>query len=268
MKTLKFLALVFLSIFGILYALYFSYIYFNQSNLIFKTFSLPKNYVFNFEKDFEEINITTKDGKKINSLLFKTKNPKGLVFYLHGNSGALDTWGNIASTYTLWGYDFFILDYRGFGKSEGKIENQKQFLDDINCAYTAMNKRYEPQKTVIIGYSIGTGAASWLAYKKKSKMLILKAPFYNFNELSSHIVPYFPDQFKKFSFETNTYLPKIKVPIYIFQGTKDRLIPYQNSVNLSLLLKPTDSLFALKDVEHIGISENNMYQSKLKQFLK
>ena len=268
MKLLKFLVLVFLSLFGLIYSIYFLYVYFNQSDLVFKTTHLPKEYVFEYQEDFEEIWIQTPDLVKINGLLFKAENSKALVFYLHGNSGALDTWGNIATTYTSLGYDFFILDYRGFGKSEGKIENQEQFFDDVNCAFTAMSKRYKPNDIVVIGYSIGTGVASWLASEKEVKLLILKAPFYNFNALTSHIVPYFPDRFKKFAFETNTYVPKVKAPIYIFHGTDDRLIPYQNAVDLSGLLKPTDSLFTLKDVGHIGISENGLYRSKLKQFLK
>jgi len=54
---------------------------------------------------------------------------------LHGNAGTVETWGNIATNYTKLGYDIFILDYRGFGKSEGEITSEDQLFSDISSAY-------------------------------------------------------------------------------------------------------------------------------------
>ncbi|MGK4569129.1 alpha/beta fold hydrolase [Flavobacterium sp. 3HN19-14] len=64
--------------------------------------------------------------------------------------------GNIAEIYTSLGYDCFIPDYRGYGKSGGEIESESQFLSDVDLLYKDMLKRYAEDKIVIIGYSIGT----------------------------------------------------------------------------------------------------------------
>jgi dipeptidyl aminopeptidase/acylaminoacyl peptidase len=115
MRIFRFIILSLATLFGVLYLLYVSYIYFNQAEMVFIANKLPENYKFELNQKFEEITIPSFDNKKLNGLLFKTPQPKGLIFYLHGNAGSLDSWGNNAEIYTNFGYDIFFLDYRGFG---------------------------------------------------------------------------------------------------------------------------------------------------------
>lgn len=201
-------------------------------------------------------------------MLFKAENSKGLVFYLHGNAGTLETWGRIAKIYTNLGYDIFILDYRSFGKSEGEIENEEQLNQDISVAYKTLCARYPENEIIIAGYSIGSGLAAILASENKPKALILQSPYFSFTELSSKRVPFFPDFMKKFHLETFEYLPKIKIPIYIFHGMDDQLIPYENSVRLNKLLKSDEHFYSLKNQGHIGMNENEDFQSQLKIILQ
>ncbi|KOP36140.1 alpha/beta hydrolase [Flavobacterium sp. WLB] len=268
LKTLKFLSIVLLCFFLIIYVLIISYVYFNQVELVFHSSRLPKDYKFDYQQKFEEINIKSFDGTILNGLLFKAENSKGLIFYLHGNAGTLETWGKIAKVYTSLGYDIFILDYRSFGKSEGEIENEEQLSKDISIVYQSMTKRYPEDKIIIAGYSIGSGFAAKLAFENKPKSLLLQAPYYNFLELSSKRVPMFPNFMKKFSLETNVYLPQIKAPIYIFHGTADQLIPFDNSVRLKKLLKSNAAFYPLKNQEHIGVNENEDFQNQLKTILE
>lgn len=236
--------------------------------MVFIANKLPKSYKFNFTEKFEEINISSYDGIKLNGLLFKTENPKGLIFYLHGNAGSLDTWGNNADYYNNLGYDIFFLDYRGFGKSEGKIDNQEQVFKDVFCVYDFLKSKFKYKKNIIIGYSIGTGIAAKLASQRKNDLLILQAPYYNFLEFSSGRVPFYPNFLKKFQFETNEYIKEIKSPVYIFHGKNDNLISIENSYKLKRLFKSKDSLFVLENQDHIGINNNFEFQKKLKKILE
>ncbi len=245
-----------------------SYIYFNQAEMVFIANKLPNDYKFQFNQNFEELNIPSYDEKKLNGLLFKVSNPKGLIFYLHGNAGSLDSWGNNAKIYTDLGYDIFFLDYRGFGKSEGKIESQGQVFRDLNVIYDKIISKYKNKQKVIIGYSIGTGLATYLASIKNPDKLILQAPYYNFLEFSTTRAPYFPDFLKKFQFETNKYIIKVKAPIYIFHGNQDQLISIENSVRLQKLLKPNDVFFELENQGHLGINDNEDFQEQLKIILE
>jgi len=268
LKTFKFLSIVLFAFFILIYILIVSYVYFNQVAMVFQSQRLPKDFKFDYQQKFEELNIKSFDGINLNGLLFKAENSKGLIFYLHGNAGTLETWGKIAKVYTKLGYDIFILDYRSFGKSEGEIENEEQLNQDVSIVYNTLRSRYPENKIVITGYSIGSGLATILASQNKPKALILQAPYYSFTELSSSKVPFFPNFMKKFSLETYDYLPKIKAPIYIFHGIDDNLIPVKNSVRLGKLLKSDKHLFLLKNQDHIGLNENEDFQDQLKIILQ
>lgn len=267
-KTLKFLTIALLAFFVMVYLIVVSYVYFNQVGMIFQSASLPKQYKFEYQSPFEELNIKSFDGLNLNGLLFKASKPKGLIFYLHGNAGTLETWGSIAKTYTSLDYDIFILDYRSFGKSEGEIENEDQLNKDISIVYKELCKRYPQDKIIIAGYSIGSGFATILASENKPKALILQSPYYSFTELSGSRVRFFPDFMKKFHLETYQYLSKVKAPIYIFHGFEDQLIPVENSVRLSKILNSKGNLYLLKGQGHIGMNENETFQERLKIILK
>jgi alpha-beta hydrolase superfamily lysophospholipase len=163
-------------------------LYFFQEKLIFFPTKLEQSYVFDFEKLHQEITIPTKDNINLHGVLFHakkletsnsiTKKDKKLIFYLHGNVGQAQFWGDLADVYTDLGYDLFILDYRGYGKSEGKIHSQKQFFDDVQTAYDFVrkNKEYKEENIIIVGYSVGTASAAMLSSQNNPKALILQAP--------------------------------------------------------------------------------------------
>ncbi|MTH18136.1 alpha/beta fold hydrolase [Flavobacterium sp. LC2016-01] len=267
-KTLKFLTIALLAFFAIIYVIIVSYVYFNQVGMVFQSATLPKEYKFEYESPFEELNIKSFDGVNLNGLLFKAENSKGLVFYLHGNAGTLETWGKIAKSYTNLGYDIFILDYRSFGKSEGEIENEEQLNKDVAAVYKSLTERYPENKIIIAGYSIGSGLAAILASENKPKALILQSPYFSFTELSGTKVRFFPDFMKKFHLETYQYLPKVKAPIYIFHGLDDQLIPVENSVRLNKILDSKGHLYLLKGQGHLEMNENESFQEQLKVILQ
>ena len=103
------------------------------------------------------------DGTLIHGLLFKTDDSKGLIFYLHGNAGSLRSWGGVAKTYTDLGFDVFMVDYRGYGKSGGKISGEKQLFSDMQQVYSSLRNTYEEEKLIVLGYSIGSGPATCAA---------------------------------------------------------------------------------------------------------
>lgn len=268
LKTIRFVLIVTFGVSAVFYTILVSYVYFNQVEMIFDSSKLPKNFKFQYQQKFEEINVKSFDGKKINGLLFKAKKTKGIVFYLHGNSGALDSWGDIASIYTDLEYDIFILDYRGFGKSEGKIESEEQIFKDISFAYKNILKRYKEKDVVVIGYSIGTGFATRLASNNNPKILILQSPYYNFLEFSSTRIPYVPDSFKKFKIETNLFIVNVKASVFIFHGKEDNLIPIKNSERLSKLLNKGSHFYKLDNQDHLQMNQNLDYREKLKSLLQ
>ncbi|SBV92748.1 alpha/beta fold hydrolase [uncultured Dysgonomonas sp.] len=250
-----------------LYILLCGFFYFFQEKLIFYPTKLDNNYTFRFKQDFEEIYLKADDGTSLNSLLFKTENPKGLIFYLHGNAGALDSWGHLASVYTDLGYDVFFLDYRGFGKSRGEIDSQNQLFSDIQLAYNEMKKRYDEDRLIVLGFSIGTGPAAKIASVNNPHMLILQAPYYSLTNVIQDICPVIPSFLVKYKLETYKYVSECKMPVVIFHGNKDKVINYNNSMKLKPVLKDSDLLITLENEEHNGITENEVYREEIKRLL-
>jgi len=242
-------------------------LYFSQEKILFYPTKLSKNYQFHFDQPSQELNIITNDKKILSGILFKADSSKGLIFYLHGNAGALDTWGSVAKTYTDLHYDVYLLDYRGYGKSEGSIINEKQFFDDVQTAYDSLKNNYDENKIIVLGYSLGTGLATRLASTNHPKLLILQAPYYSMTDMMKHTFPFIPTFILKYKLQTNEYIKNCKIPIVIFHGNADEVIYYGSSLKLEPLLKPTDTLITLNGQGHNGITDNPEYKMNILRIL-
>ncbi|HEY6506348.1 MAG TPA: alpha/beta fold hydrolase [Chitinophagaceae bacterium] len=242
-------------------------LFFFQEKMIFFPEKLEKGFKFSFSGTFEEINIQTGDHKLLNGLLFKSDSSQGLIFYLHGNAGSLNSWGRVASTYTNMNYDIFLLDYRGYGKSEGSISGQEQFFGDIQTVYNEMKKRYSEDKIIVLGYSIGTGLASKVASVNNPRLLILQAPYYSLMDMMRKTYPIIPTFLLKYKFRTDKFISNCKMPIVIFHGDRDEVIYYNSSIKLKELLKRTDTVITLKGQGHNGMTDNPKYRTEIKRIL-
>jgi len=242
--------------------------YFFQEKIIFLPETLEKSHQFDFEQAFEELNFKTADGKLINGLLFKADSTKGLIFYLHGNAGSLKQWGNAASTYTDLDYDIFILDYRGYGKSEGKITSQEQVFQDNQMVYDELAKGYDEKNIILLGYSIGSGMASFLASENDSKRLILQAPYYSLTDLAGQMFPFIPSFTLRYKFATNEYLKNCNMPVTIIHGNEDAVIPYESSLRLKAEFESKIELITLDGLGHNGLTTNEDYKKALKTVLE
>ena len=260
LRILKILFITYLVICGLLYCF--------QEKMIFFPEKLQNDYVFNFNQTFEETTILTEDNVLLNGVLFKADTSKGLIFYLHGNAGSVKSWGRVANAYTDQNYDVFMLDYRGYGKSEGTISSQNQMFKDVQTVYENMKSRYIEDKIIVLGYSIGTGIAVKLASKNNPKLLILQAPYYSMVDMMKRYYPIIPTFLLKYKFETNIYIQDCKVPIVIFHGNRDTVIPYESSHKIKDLIKDSDTLIILNGQGHNGMSNNMKYLTELKKILE
>lgn len=257
-----------LKIFLIVFIVLCGLAYFIQETFIFFPEKLEKEYTFRFNQTFEEIYLQTEDNLLLHGILFKSAASKGVIFYLHGNAGSLRSWGGIAATYTGLNYDLFMLDYRGYGKSEGTISSQDQLYNDIQIVYDNIKTKYKESDIIILGYSIGTGPAAKLASANKAKLLILQAPYYSLIDMMKDHYPIIPTFILKYTFETHIYIKECTMPVVIFHGDNDEIIDYNFSLKLKALFKQTDTLITLSGQRHNGMSYNPEYVTELQKILR
>ena len=264
---MKILLLILLVTATLLYLLVCGFLYFRQESLLFYPQKLPTTYRFTFPGTYAEYPITAPDGTRLSGLLFKAQAPaKGLVFFLHGNGGSLAGWGSLAPTYTSRGYDVFFLDYRGYGKSPGRISSEAQLLGDVAAAYQQVTAGYAESQVIIAGYSLGTGPAAWLAARQHPRLLLLHAPYFSLADMAAHTVkiwPVLPGFLLRYPLATHEYLPQVAAPVVLVHGDHDELIPYNSSVRLKALLKPGDQLLTIRGGTHNGLLETPQYQQAI-----
>ena len=140
-------------------------------------------------------------------------------------------------------------------------------FSDISSAYNQLKKQYKEENIIVTGFSIGSGMATYLASKNNPKALILQAPYYHLLDLATDSFPIVPEFVVKYKIPTFEFIKKVKSPIYIFHGTNDYVIPYENSLKLKKVIKPNDKLFALENQGHLGVNDNGDFLIQLKEIL-
>ena len=123
--------------------------------------------------------------------------------------------------------------------------------------YEMAKQKFSPENIIIYGKSLGTGVASYLASEKNCNKVILETPYYCMRSMARTYAPLYPAALIKYSFPVNKYLKKIAVPITVFHGTTDEVIPYKQSKKLKEEL-PSIELLTVP-----GASHNNLYKFPL-----
>lgn len=244
--------------------------YLFQEKLIFAGTPLSQDYEFVFDQPFQELNLEAQDGAIINSLYFTVSNPEGAMIYFHGNAGDLSRWGDIALQYTRLNYNVIIIDYRTYGKSTGKINEQKM-LDDTQLPYDFLLEDFNEDEIVIYGRSLGTSFATYLASKNHPRKLILETPFYNMLDVAKRRFPLIPflDQLLKYRLETNTFIKNVQCPIVIYHGTNDDIVPLESGTLLKEEI-PNNQLtfYTIEDATHHNIGSFAIYQETILKSLR
>lgn len=240
-------------------------VYFLQENIIFQSDELDTNYTFNFEQPFTEISIKTDGKNDLSGILFSsaTKSSKGTILYFHGNANNMQRWGNYAVDFTTLGYHVLMIDYSGFGKSQGRSTEEVLYQNAEDTWRWAQH--HLPSKNFILyGRSLGTGVASYLASTHEASQLILETPFYELEQSQYKI--FFPFGLK-YKFPTYLYLPSINYPINIIQGTNDWVVPLSSAEKLKPLLKSNDGFYIIKKGSHKNLRTFKEYHKILEKIL-
>lgn len=236
--------------------------------IIFRPVLLSKNYKYSFDKPFEENFLFPEQNVLLNFLRFKAEKSKGAILYFHGNKDNLVRWGKIASDFTKYNYDVFVIDYRGYGKSTGE-RTEKKLFDDALFFYNYVKETYNPQELIIFGRSLGTGISAWLASKTNPSKLILETPFCSMYNLVGNFLPEFFYKNKlKYHFNSHLHLKNTEFPIAIFHGTKDEVVPYESGVKLfNKINNPNKILITIEGGKHNNLSNFEVYNKKISEFL-
>ncbi|MGN6436373.1 MAG: alpha/beta hydrolase [Agriterribacter sp.] len=244
--------------------------YIFQDKIFLHPEPLPAGGKYGFTKPHREIDVALDKDYNMNVVQFlpAADSAKGVVLYFHGNMKNIARYAVYADLFTVNGYEVWMVDYPGFGKSTGKLTEQKMY-DYAEQLYTMAASRFKANQIVVYGKSLGTGVAAWLASKKSCQQLILETPYYSFHSLAAHYMPVYPvTKLIKLELPTNKYVNIINAPVTIFHGTNDDVIPYSNAIKLKKDLKPTDHFFTIENGAHNNLADFPLFRQKLDSLLR
>jgi pimeloyl-ACP methyl ester carboxylesterase len=234
-----------------------------QDFFYFHPEKLPFEFIFDSSHQFhiplKEVFINTPDGQIINGLHFTIKDPKGVVFYFKGNTRSIKGWGKFSKDFVSKNYDFFTVDYPGFGKSTGKRTEQNVYRY-MQLAYDWLKTKYPEDKIIIYGRSMGGGFAAKVASDNSPALLILEATYFSFYHLAQYYAPVFPTKWiLRYQIPTFKFVDAVTCPIYFIHGSADWLIPYRFSVWLHHRVKNSSFLFTIKKGKHNNLLKFGAY---------
>lgn len=245
-------------------------LYYLQEKILFHPTTINSDSAYHFSEPFTEENIFWDAQTKFNLVRFSVPDSlkKGLVIYFHGNRDNITRYALFAKNFTKNGYEVWMPDYPGFGKSTGELTEQILY-DEALQVYKMARIQYQPEQIILYGKSIGTGIAAELASVRDCKRLILETPYYSITSLTRTLAWMYPlELLLHFSFPTHTYLSKVTAPISIFQGTADFVVPYFNAKRLQKKLKPRDEFITLIGGSHHNLNTFPLMQKKLDSLLQ
>lgn len=250
----------------LLYGALLAWLYWQQERLIFMPEPLPAAHRFEFGPDVQEHAVEV-SGARLSVLQLRLPQSRGVVFFLHGNAGNLQGWFGRADFYRAAGYELVMLDYRGYGKSSGRIESEAQLHADVRAVWHALAPRYAGLPRVILGRSLGTALAARLSAELRPELTVLVSPYLSMGALMAEHYPFVPAALLRYPLDTGADLARQRGPVLLLHGERDALIPLAHSERLQALA-PGARLQRIAGAGHNDLQDFDAYWRALRQALE
>lgn len=244
-------------------------LYYLQDYFLFHPTPLARNYQYRFDTPFAEVDIPFNKTDTVSMVKFFPADSvrKGVVIYFHGNKENINRYAKFAINFTRKGYEVWMEDYPGFGKTVGD-RNEKLLYQQAKQVYLMAASKYKKDSIIVYGKSFGTGLAAYVAAQYDCRMLILETPYYSIPDLFACYAFIYPTtRMSNYKIPTNEFLQDIEVPITIFHGTDDGVIPYRCASKLKTVLKPTDQFITIEKGTHHNLNDFPLYHQRLDSLL-
>jgi len=182
-------------------------------------------------RPFEDVLIPVEHGERINVWYFPAQNISSRVFLVcHGNAGNISHRLDFGAMLLEAGAGVLLMDYRGYGHSEGRPDEENTYRDAQAAYHWLREKGIAGTNIIAYGESLGGGVVSELAMREPLGGLILQSTFTSMTDLGAEIFPWLPVRLiSTIKYNTRAKLPKLRLPVLIFHSRRDDLIPFHHA---------------------------------------
>lgn len=245
-------------------ALIVFFIYFSLAALLF-VFQRSLLYLPSAEyaHDYEQITLTT-EGANIRVIVLNAGKPSALL-YFGGNAEAVVFNAQAMST-NFPNKTIYLVNYRGYGGSSGRPTEAGLFLDALKI-FDHFSSAH--QNIAVIGRSLGSGVAMYLAANRPVNKVVLVTPFDSILAVAKNQYPIFPIALLlKDKYDSVALANRVTQAVLVIAGGRDSLIPLSHSNNLLAAIGPDNSqILVIEQASHNNITQFAEYYESLNQFL-
>ena len=251
---------------GAVYTAAIGYLWFRQERLLFEPTPLPNDEPLVGDADVHEQWIDV-PGARLSVAQLRLPSPRGVVFFLHGNSGNLRDCLVDLDAFRQVNFDVVMFDYRGYGKSAGCIESEEQLRSDVRTVWAQFAPQYEGKRVVISGQSLGTALAAGLAAElcaagRGPDLTMLVSPYSSMRALADELYPWVPRQVLRYPLHTAEHAARLSGPLMLIHGDKDELIGIHHSHALRTAA-PTAQLLCVEGAGHSDLHKFPSFRKAL-----
>ena len=220
---------------------------------------------------YEDVRVRTSDGLTLHGWMVPCEGSDVTLLFFHGNAGNIgDRVENIHRLHGI-GIRVFILDYRGYGLSEGS-PSEKGLYEDAQAAYAHLvsRKDIDPERIAVFGRSLGGAVAVDLTSRVPCWRLILASTFTSAGEMAVRILPFLPmDRLITERFDSAGKIEKVRAPLLQFHGTQDEIVPYRLGERLHALARGPKEFVPIPGATHNDtyLVGGKAYFEKIRSFL-
>ncbi|MDB5810077.1 MAG: alpha/beta hydrolase fold containing protein [Betaproteobacteria bacterium] len=178
--------------------------------------------------DYEDADFKSEDGVRLHGWWVPARAARGAVLLMHGNAGNIANRLAYLTMFNRLGYSVLLFDYRGYGKSGGRPDEEGTYRD-ADAAYRHLTevRNVKPYDIVLLGESLGGGVATWLALKHPPRALILASTFTSIPDLGAKIYPWLPVRLlARVKYDNLSRIGKIEAPVLIAHSKSDDIVPF------------------------------------------
>lgn len=207
------------------------------------------------------------DGVRIHGWWIPSPLARLATLFLHGNGGNLTHRVEHMREITAAGSSILILDYRGYGRSEGRPSESGLYADAEAGYRYLLGVGHGRASIVVHGESLGTAVAVNLASRHECGGVVLEAPFTSAREVGARVLPGL-GAFITWGFDSKRKIPDVRAPLLIIHGSADEVIPFELGESLFHTAREPKSFWAVEGAGHNNLiyAAGASYRRRLSSF--